>query len=287
MADTMLRPPGISGVDFTRPAGEASLVPPDSVSWQVFKNPVALFIGGVTGVLLELAEPRVRDGVWQHSSFRTDALQRLRRTGLAAMVTVYGARSQAEAMITHVVRAHGSVTGTTIEGAAYHANDPELLIWVQATAGFGFLRAYSTFVRPLLSTEFDRALAEAQPAARLYGAEGAPASLTELDALFEQMDQALVASPILDEFLGIMARVPAFPTAARPLQQLFLKAAVSLLPQHLRDRLGLGGWRLRGWERGLVAFAGRACDRIVLRNAPPAQACRRLGLPDDWLYRAH
>jgi uncharacterized protein (DUF2236 family) len=34
----------------------------------VFKNPVTLFIGGVGAVLLELAEPRVRDGVWGHST---------------------------------------------------------------------------------------------------------------------------------------------------------------------------------------------------------------------------
>jgi uncharacterized protein (DUF2236 family) len=54
----------------------------------MFKNPVAGFFGGVTAVLLEFDEPPVRDGVWQHSSFRADPLNRLRRTGLAAMVTV-------------------------------------------------------------------------------------------------------------------------------------------------------------------------------------------------------
>ena len=77
-------------VDFTVPAGEPALTAPDSVSWQVFKNPIALFVGGVTAVLLELAEPRVRTGVWEHTTFRTDPIPRMRRTGLAAMVTVYG-----------------------------------------------------------------------------------------------------------------------------------------------------------------------------------------------------
>ena len=52
-----------SSVDFRQPAGEGALAASDSVSWQVFKNPVSLFIGGVTTVLLELAEPRVRSGV--------------------------------------------------------------------------------------------------------------------------------------------------------------------------------------------------------------------------------
>jgi cyclohexanone monooxygenase len=55
----------------------------------VFKNPVARYICGVTAKLLELAEPRVRSGVWEHTSVRTVPLARTRRTGLAAMVTVY------------------------------------------------------------------------------------------------------------------------------------------------------------------------------------------------------
>src|SRR5207237_581182 len=56
--------------DFCAPPGEAALVAADSISWRIFKNPVALFIGGVAAVILELAEPRVRTGVWEHTSFR-------------------------------------------------------------------------------------------------------------------------------------------------------------------------------------------------------------------------
>jgi hypothetical protein len=41
-----------SSVDFLRPAGEAALVSPDSVSWRVFKNPLSLFIGGVAAVIM-------------------------------------------------------------------------------------------------------------------------------------------------------------------------------------------------------------------------------------------
>jgi uncharacterized protein (DUF2236 family) len=92
-----------SSVEFLRPAGEAALVSAASVSWRVFKNPVSMFVGGVTAVIIELAEPRVRAGVWEHTTFRADPL-RLRRTGLAAMVTVYGARSVAETMVARVRR---------------------------------------------------------------------------------------------------------------------------------------------------------------------------------------
>jgi hypothetical protein len=44
----LLDPGDQSSVDFLQPAGEAALVSADSVSWRVFKNPLSLFIGGVT-----------------------------------------------------------------------------------------------------------------------------------------------------------------------------------------------------------------------------------------------
>ena len=70
-------------------------------------------------------------------------MRRLRRTGLAAMITVYGARSEAERMIAGVRRMHDRVAGTTPDGVAYAANEQELLDWVQATASYGFVEAYS------------------------------------------------------------------------------------------------------------------------------------------------
>ena len=34
----------------------------------------------------------------------------------------------------------------------------------------------------------------------------------------------------------------------------------------------------------LVCAAGYGADRLVLKSNPAVQACRRLGLPDDFLY---
>lgn len=284
LAQSFLQPQ--QTVDFSRPDGEPALIPPDSISWRIFKNPIAVFIGGVTAVLLEFAEPRVRDGVWQHSSFSTDPLTRLRRTGLVAMVTVYGPRSKAEAMIAGVVRRHERVTGWTSEGEPYRANDPVLLDWVQATAGFGFTEAYHAYVRCLTADQRKALFAEARPSAQLYGATGAPASQNELDALFEVTRPRLAASPIIFEFLEIMEHVPILPVPARPVQRVLLKAAVEILPSWVRERLGLGPrWTLRPTERVLVRALALASDRLILRSSPAIQSCRRLGLPDTYLYR--
>ena len=272
--------------DFASPAGEQALVPPHSVSWRIFRNQVALFIGGGAAVLLELGEPKVRDGVWHHTTFRTEPLKRLQRTGLAAMVTVYGARSRAEQMIAGVVRAHDRVTGITSEGEPYHANDPVLLNWVQATAGFGFMEAYHRYVHPLSQTEREALFREAAPAARLYGATGAPASEAEWELLLDGMRERLIPSPIVFEFLDIMKRVDALPRVASPMQVALVKAAVELLPSWVRTRLGIGAeYRLSTRERMAVGLAAKAADRLLLRSSPPVQACRRLGLPDDYLYR--
>ncbi len=284
LAQSFLQPQQI--IDFSKPESEPALIPPGSMSWRIFKNPVVVFLGGVTAVLLEFAEPRVRDGIWQHSNFRTDPLTRLRRTGLAAMVTVYGPRSKAEAVIAGVVRRHERVTGWTSEGEPYHANDPVLLNWVQATAGFGFTEAYHAYVRRLTADERRVLFAEAQPIACLYGALGAPASQDELKVLLETMRTRLVASPIVFEFLEIMEQVPILPAWARPVQRVLLKAAVELLPVWVRERLGLGSrWTLRPAERLFVRALALASDRLILRSSPAIQSCRRLGLPDTYLYR--
>ena len=285
-AGEFLVAPGLRRVNFAAPVGEPALCAPDSIAWRIFKNPVTLFIGGVTAVLLEFAEPRVRSGVWDHSTFRTDPVGRLRRTGLAAMITVYGARSLAETMIAGVVRMHDRVAGVTPDGAPYHANDPELLTWVQATAAFGFLQAYHQYAYALPAAERDRYYKEGQAGAALYGAVDPPRSEAAFDALLERMAPKFERSDIVFEFLDIMRNAKALPGPAMLAQGLLVRAAVEITPQSVRDTLGLdAGYGLRPLERHLVKRMARRADRLVLRNAPPAQACVRLGLPTETLYR--
>src|SRR5258708_35716468 len=99
--------------DFARPPREEALVPPHSVSWRIFKNPIALFVGGTAAVILELAEPSVRGGIWEYSSFPRNPLGPLQRTGLAAMITVYGARRIAQPMIPQGGRTQPALQGKT------------------------------------------------------------------------------------------------------------------------------------------------------------------------------
>ncbi len=284
-ARSLLEPERGPRIDFGEPVGEAALLPADSVSWRVFKNPVALFTGGVAAVILELAEPRVRTGVWEHSGFRADPVARLRRTGLAAMVTVYGARTVAEAMIARVRQVHERVRGTTPGGEPYYANDPALLNWVHATAAFGFLQAYHAYVRPVSSANRNRYYSEGATGAQLYGVTHARTSEAEIDGFFEMMRDGLERSDIIFEFLAIMKRAPVLPPFLRPAQRFLVRAAIDLTPEWARSLLGLTARHgLPPWQRAFVRQAGAFADRVILQSSPAVSACRRMGLPADYLY---
>ena len=277
----LVYPDGTQAADFLEPPGEAALLDPDSKAWRVFGNPVALLVGGITAVLLELAEPRVRSGVWEHTTFRERPLLRLQRTGYAAMMTAFGSRSRARSLIARINSGHSKVRGQTPAGVPYQANDVELLTWVHATATFGFLQGYVRCVRDLPQLERDRFYMDNQSSARLYGVPSPPASESELDALFERMQPLLEPSAIVLEFLAIMRRVPLLPGPLRGLQSLLLRVAVQNLPAPTRALLALDGpaWQVSAWQWALVRALGRMADHLTLPSLPACLAEQRLAMP--------
>jgi uncharacterized protein (DUF2236 family) len=285
LRDTIAPPPGMPAVDFSAPAGAPALFAPDSVTWRVMKNPVALMVGGIAGVILELAEPRVRTGVWEHTTFRRDPAGRIRRTGYATMVTIYGPADAARTMATNVSRRHATIGGKTPAGAAYRADDNELLTWVHATAAFGFLEAYRRFVHPLSAAERDQFYAEGTVAATLFGVSDPPRDVCAVDALFQKMRPKLERSDIMFEFLSLLKQAPLLPTLARPFQRVAIRAAIKIVPDWARDILGLNTKLLPLGGHTALCALGAAAEHVVLESAPPTQACIRLGLPPRYLYR--
>ena len=270
-------PSGVEAIDFAAPKGAPALFAPDSITWRVMKNPVSLLVGGVAAVLLELAEPRVRTGVWERTSFRHDPVGRIRRTGYAALATTYAPAEQSRALIARVNVMHAHVSGVTPGGAAYRADDPEILAWVYATAQFGFVEAYHRYARKLSEADRDRYYAEAVDVAALWGVREAWRSAAEAEALFQRMRPKLERHSIVFEFLQIMARAPLLPGLTRPLQRLAVSAAIELLPNWARTTLDLQARMPVGGVALLSALAG-AAEMVAIRDAPPALACARLGL---------
>lgn len=262
---------------FLEPSGEPAVVGPGSVTWQVFGNPVALAVGGIAAVLLEFGEPRVRAGVWDHSSFRSDPRDRIRRTGLGALITAFAAESRFAHYAARVNAIHSQVRGRTPDGQVYRADQPELLRWVQATAAFCFVESYAALVQPLGQEELDRFHAEAAIGARYYGVANAPSSHSEMAQYLAETGPALTPSPIIGEFLAIMQSGPVLPRPLRWLQPILVRAAVERVPPALRKQIGLGDEAPPSRaERRLLRLAAAAAERVRLPDDPRALAEQRL-----------
>jgi uncharacterized protein (DUF2236 family) len=101
---------------------------------------------------------------------------------------------------------------------------------------------------------------------------------------FEAMANQLERSDILFEFLAIIRSAPILPLPLRPVQPLLIRAAIDLTPHWLRRTLGLTDHGLNALEVGLVRQIGAFADRLVLEINPAVQACRRMGLSENYLY---
>jgi uncharacterized protein (DUF2236 family) len=274
-------------VDFANPPGAAAFCGPDSVSWRVFKNPVALTVGGVAAVLLEFADARIRSGVWDHSTYKQDPIGRSQRTGMAAMVGIYGPKAAARRVIQGVTNMHARVTGNTPKGEAYRALDVELLDWVNATAAWGFLTAYDRFVAKLSDDEKRNYYTEGAPIARLYGVQTPLTSDADFFAMLARLSDRFEPHPIVTEFLDIVRSGSSSLGVPKSIRRMMARASVAILPPAVRARLELGPeYDLSALEETLLRGMGALAERVAIPSAPPAQACRRLGLPADFLYRS-
>jgi len=268
---------GAPTIDYLEPAGDPGFFGPDSMAWRVHANPIALAVGGVAAVILELAEPRVRTGVWEHSIFRTDPLTRMQRTGDATMITTYGPTKAAEARVAMVSRMHSRVGGKTPEGQPYQAMDPELLTWVHVTASFGFLNAYKRYVDPSLSlADQDRYYAEGGRLGRAFGAVDLPCTVSEIRAYMEAWRSKLVPHEIIGEFLEIVSTTSPIGLAGRLVQPLVVEGSISILPDWAPEQLKLPRRPVRNAVaqpalKALAATAGRRLGEI------PRQAYQRVG----------
>ena len=274
-------------VDYGSPVGEPALHHPSSVQWRIFKNPVALGIGGVAAVLMEFADPRIRSGVWDHSTYKADPIGRSMRTGVAALVGCYGPESAAKRVIQGVTNMHAKVKGATPSGEAYSALDTELMDWVAATAGYGFATAYDRFVAPLSEADKARFYRDGAAVTRLYGVKETPGSTADFLRMMEARASRFEPHPIVEEFLATIQSGKAAPGAPGFLHRALARAAVSILPPLIRDKLALGSkydLTTRSWLA--LKVAGALAERLADPKSPACQASIRLGLPHDFLYRS-
>lgn len=274
----------MKGMNFLEPAGDPGVLGPDSVAWRVHANPVSIGLGAVAAVILELAEPRVRAGVWDHSTFKMDPIGRRERTLGAAMAVTYGPTALAQKTFDRVTALHGRVQGTDHLGRPYAAMDQPLLLWVHVTAHWGFLQAYVRYVNPRLSAaDQDRYYREVTAIGRGYGiALDMPASVAEIDDYLATMRPTLYVNDTVQEFLQIAADAGRN-GAERALRRRALQGAIALLPEQFRQAVGVNWHPLPTDGPLLRGLAKLARWRLAHGDGPVQQACRRVGIPSERL----
>jgi uncharacterized protein (DUF2236 family) len=226
-------------LDYSSPPGDPGLFGPDAVCWKVHADFTSMMTGGISALLLQALHPLALAGVWDHSTFRTDILGRLRRTATFIAGTTYGNRHDALALIERVKRIHLGVSGIAPGGQPYRASEPALLTWVHVAEVSSFMTAHLRYVNPLLSVaEQDQYFEETARIAEMLGAENIPRSRAGIDAYLLAMQPALVASERTREVVRVLMSAPAPSIAMRPAGMLMLNAGVDLLPDWAQSMLG-------------------------------------------------
>jgi uncharacterized protein (DUF2236 family) len=181
---------------------------PGSATWMVDRE-MALALGGPRALHLQIAHPAVAAAVEKHSDFRSDPLGRLQRTLESVFTIVFGDRADATATAARVTRRHAPIRGVIDEpsgspwsGRAYHALDPELLLWVHATLVDTSLHVFRTLIRPLEPDEAARYYDESRVVGELLGIPRTviPPTLSAFHDYFDRM----IEGPILH--VGAAAR---------------------------------------------------------------------------------
>lgn len=204
---------------------------PNSVIWRVHGDVTTMMIGGVTALLLQMLHPSALAGVWDHSSFRSDMLGRLRRTARFIAVTTFAERPLADAAVDKVKMIHEHVQGVLDDGTPYRASDPRLLAWVHVCETIGFLDAWVTYAEPNMSAaDQDIYVREAAVIARRLGADPVPETRAEAEALIETFKSELFANERTYAVAEMILTQPSPSLAASPAQHLLMQAAVDLMP---------------------------------------------------------
>ncbi len=212
---------------------------------------------------MQLAHPKVAAGVDDHSDFRTHPIRRLRRTVLMTMAIVFGDRETALAAARSVNQSHSRVRGHD-----YHALDPELLLWVQATLVDSALATYQAFVQPLTVSEREEFYQESKLFGELLGIprDRFPESLRDFDRYLDRMIAGgdVHVTPRAKELARLVVR-PRLRLLPGPLMVPFEVVTTGLLPPALRESYGLAWGR---GQQGAFRLAVAAVPRIVALTPP-------------------
>ncbi|MBB3036670.1 oxygenase MpaB family protein [Hoyosella altamirensis] len=160
---------------------------------------------------LQTMHPTVGIVVGEHSTFRTDALGRAKRSIASVMTWVYGGE-EALAEADRLRQMHKPLNSRDEHGNTHHALSAGPWAWIMLTAPHGFATADKYFSTEPSTEEHQEAVyAEVVQLMRnLYVQEREiPKTYAEYVEVFDEIiDEVLVAHPTAYEFLETVRRLP-------------------------------------------------------------------------------
>ena len=262
---------------------------PGQFMWDDFGEFLTLSLSS-GAFLLQAMHPTISAAVDKHSVFRTDPLGRAVRSTDSVMLWIYGGVAAAEEG-KRLRELHKPIRGTTEDGEAYSAMNPEAYAWVHATAFVTAVKAWPyTRGRSMTRAEQEQYYEEMHQLASILGirARDMPAGVDEYWDYYEEMvANRLSRTVVADELLTNLRRVPTpyVPRSLDPLRvggralgRFVLLSTLGCMTESAREVLG-ERWTARDEaELGALMTIVRPVFRRMpesLRYAPIALHARR------------
>lgn len=260
------------------------LTGPESISWQYGSDP-RLYLVMLYPLLLQVAHPVVAAGVRDFSDFEGRPWDRLLGTLDYVTMLIYGGRD-AVPMGRRLRAMHKRFRGVREDGSPYYALEPDAYAWVHATLILSYVDGHARFARPMNPGQRERFLQEYLGLGRLIG-------VREGELPGDWTGFRRYADAMIDEQLGPTESVSTVLRAVRdpkrpplpipgslwrgirvPARRALWLGSVGLLPDRLRERLGIPWSAADAHQFRLLGAATRACTPLMpraLRTIGPAQ----------------
>ena len=164
-----------------------------SVTWRISALP-QMGLAAHGAATLQMLHPMVMHMIDQASAFRTNPASRAELTALYGRTLTYGDTATATRAAEVLAKIHHRVTATDpVSGRTYHADEPDLLLWVHNTLQWMVLRVTDSFGPALSAADKSTYLTEQLIAARLTGCsvDDVPTTEKDLYAYIEGMTPLL------------------------------------------------------------------------------------------------
>jgi uncharacterized protein (DUF2236 family) len=190
--------------------------------------------------MVQALHPLAMAGVAEHSNWRQDPFGRLAATGGYVLTVTYGDTPSAMRAAERVRHVHTFVRGTDpATGLPYHADDPELLLWVHAGLVDSIVEMVTRYGRPLEPGDPDRYVAEMVTFAEIVGVprEMVPANVASLREYIGSVELRQATAAARDA-MSVVLDPPGLAPEMRDLWHDLGQVAIGTLPDWAREMYG-------------------------------------------------